>query len=440
MASNFCRTYFVHQRMAIGNRAAPCQPENSYALNWRSRVWTRPLISSRRVAVHQADDGSDSRQAHRASFCHGRVIRCAVTVTDAEATRGDTFVNPEQPGYVGFANLPNQVHRKSVKKGFEFTLMVVGESGLGKSTLVNKKIQQTVKIDASTVEIEERGVKLRLTVVDTPGFGDSLNSTDCFKPVIRYIDDQFERYLADESGLNRRHIIDNRVHCCFYFINPSGHGLKPLDVAFMKTVHHKVNIVPVLAKADTLTKQEVVNLKRRIMDQIEDYGIKIYPLPDCDSDEDDDYKEQCRQLKNAVPFAVVGANSIIEVKGRKVRGRMYPWGVVEVENPDHCDFIKLRTMLITHMQDLQEVTQDTHYENYRAAKMANGAPAAPPAAKQRTSTRPSQPENISDRERELMQKEEELRKMQEKLARMQAEMEARKPPVHPNGDVKTHDV
>ncbi|KAL4689827.1 hypothetical protein H8959_012618 [Pygathrix nigripes] len=35
------------------------------------------------------------------------------------------FINPETPGYVGFANLPNQVHRKSVKKGFEFTLMVV---------------------------------------------------------------------------------------------------------------------------------------------------------------------------------------------------------------------------------------------------------------------------------------------------------------------------
>uniref|UniRef100_A0A9J8CFH6 Septin 2 n=1 Tax=Cyprinus carpio carpio TaxID=630221 RepID=A0A9J8CFH6_CYPCA len=47
------------------------------------------------------------------------------------------LTNPETPGYVGFANLPNQVHRKSVKKGFEFTLMVVGESGLGKSTLIN---------------------------------------------------------------------------------------------------------------------------------------------------------------------------------------------------------------------------------------------------------------------------------------------------------------
>ena len=36
-----------------------------------------------------------------------------------------------------FLCFASQVHRKSVKKGFEFTLMVVGESGLGKSTLIN---------------------------------------------------------------------------------------------------------------------------------------------------------------------------------------------------------------------------------------------------------------------------------------------------------------
>ena len=44
--------------------------------------------------------------------------------------------------------------------------------------LILDRVKQTVKIDASTVEIEERGVKLRLTVVDTPGFGDAIDNTD----------------------------------------------------------------------------------------------------------------------------------------------------------------------------------------------------------------------------------------------------------------------
>ncbi|KAH9631177.1 hypothetical protein HF086_006755 [Spodoptera exigua] len=200
----------------------------------------------------------------------------------------------------------------------------------------------TVKLDASTVEIEERGVKLRLTVVDTPGYGDAIDNTDCFRSIIQYIDEQFERFLRDESGLNRRNIVDNRIHCCFYFISP----LKPLDIEFMKQLHNKVNIVPVIAKADCLTKKEVQRLKTRVMEEIEREGIKIYPLPDCDSDEDEDYKEQVRQLKAAVPFAVCGAGQQLEVRGRRVRGRLYPWGVVEVENPEHCDFIKLRTMLM----------------------------------------------------------------------------------------------
>jgi septin 2 len=170
------------------------------------------------------------------------------------------------------------VHRKFVKKGFEFTLLVVGESGLGKSTLINslfltdlypeksssQTTNKTVNIEASTVEIEERGVKLRLTIVDTPGFGDSIDSSECYKPIIKYIDDQFERFLNDESGLNRRNICDNRAHCCFYFISPFGHGMKPLDIECMKALQTKVNIIPIIAKADTLTINEVKRLKTRV--------------------------------------------------------------------------------------------------------------------------------------------------------------------------------
>ncbi|XP_044076296.1 septin-2 isoform X1 [Siniperca chuatsi] len=361
-------------------------------------------------------------------------------MSQADKMKQGQFNNPETPGYVGFANLPNQVHRKSVKKGFEFTLMVVGESGLGKSTLINslfltdlypervipgaaEKIERTVQIEASTVEIEERGVKLRLTVVDTPGYGDAINSQDCFSTIISYIDDQFERYLHDESGLNRRHIVDNRVHCCFYFISPLGHGMKPLDVQFMKAIHNKVNVVPVIAKADTLTLRERERLKRRILDEIDEHGIKIYHLPDAESDEDEDFKEQTRILKASIPFAVVGSNQQIEAKGKKVRGRLYPWGVVEVENPEHNDFLKLRIMLITHMQDLQEVTQDLHYENFRSDRLKRGGrlsshgyvlPLSP--------AKGPEPEEM-DKDMILQEKEAELRRMQEMIAKMQAQMQ-----------------
>ncbi|XP_060243023.1 septin-4 isoform X8 [Meriones unguiculatus] len=286
--------------------------------------------------------------------------------------------------YVGFATLPNQVHRKSVKKGFDFTLMVAGESGLGKSTLVNslfltdlyrdrkllgaeERIMQTVEITKHAVDIEEKGVRLRLTIVDTPGFGDAVNNTECWKPVAEYIDQQFEQYFRDESGLNRKNIQDNRVHCCLYFISPFGHGLRPLDVEFMKALHQRVNIVPILAKADTLTPPEVDRKKSKIREEIEQFGIKIYQFPDCDSDEDEDFKLQDQALKESIPFAVIGSNTVVEARGRRVRGRLYPWGIVEVENPSHCDFVKLRTMLVrTHMQDLKDVTRETHYENYRA--------------------------------------------------------------------------
>uniref|UniRef100_H3AMV8 Septin-type G domain-containing protein n=1 Tax=Latimeria chalumnae TaxID=7897 RepID=H3AMV8_LATCH len=191
-----------------------------------------------------------------------------------------------------------------------------------------------------------------------------------WKSMTEYIDQQFEQYFRDESGLNRKNIQDNRVHCLLYFISPYGHGLRPLDVEFMKAIHHKVNIVPIIAKADTLTPAEIKKMKQKIRDEIEEHDINIYQFPDCDSDEDEEFKKQDTELKDSIPFAVIGSNGTIKNKDRAIRGRLYPWGVVEVhtvENLSHCDFVKLRNMLIqTHMQDLKDVTEEVHYENYHA--------------------------------------------------------------------------
>ncbi|PIK58080.1 putative septin-7 isoform X6, partial [Apostichopus japonicus] len=288
----------------------------------------------------------------------------------------------DMEGYVGFANLPNQVYRRSVKRGFEFTLMVVGESGLGKSTLINslfltdiyssvypgpsQRIKKTVKVETSNVHLKENGVNLRLTIVDTPGFGDQVDNSNCWQPILEHIDTKFEEYLNSESRVNRCSLPDKRVHCCLYFIAPSGHGLKPLDVELMKRLHDRVNIIPLIAKADTLTPDEckefqekgkkklcLVTLRNKSMSMSSGYSEVHYV-----------------NKQERVPFAVVGSNMILEANGKRVRGRQYPWGIAEVENLEHCDFIPLRNMLIrTHMQDLKDVTNNVHYENYRCKNL-----------------------------------------------------------------------
>jgi septin 7 len=88
----------------------------------------------------------------------------------------------------------------------------------------------------------------------------------CFswQPVIDYIESKYEEYLNAESRVNRRTLTDNRVHCCLYFIAPSGHGLTPLDVEFMQRLHDKVNIIPVIAKSDTLTPDECSHFKKQV--------------------------------------------------------------------------------------------------------------------------------------------------------------------------------
>ena len=111
--------------------------------------------------------------------------------------------------------------------------------------------------------------------------------------------------------------------------------------------------------------------------------------------------------------------------GKKIRGRQYPWGVVEVENPNHCDFIKLRTMLITHMQDLQEVTHDVHYENYRSQRLAKGGGGGGGAAA--SAATPSvvvaaPRKALDDKDKQLQEKEAELKRMQEMLASMQQQI------------------
>ncbi|XP_015786913.1 septin-7 isoform X2 [Tetranychus urticae] len=323
---------------------------------------------------------------------------------------------------VGFSDLPNQIHRKTIKKGFEFTLMVVGESELGKSTLVNsmfltdiysdeypgpsKRLSKTVDVQATKVNLKEKNVNLSLTIVDTPGFGDSLDNTNSWQKISEYIEDRYEEYLNAETKLHRTHIPDNRVHCCLYFILPRV-TLRAIDIEFMKNLQDKVNIIPIIAKADTLTEEECQQMKKNVMNQIAQHKIRIYEFPDCD-DEDD--AKLLKQLKARIPFAVVGSNQVVDTpSGERKRARKYPWGTIEIDNLEHCDFIALRMMLIKYfMLDLVDTTNNVHYENYRCRKLSGVG-----------TEKSSKDNNINP----LAQMEEERKASEAKLRRLEQEMD-----------------
>ena len=117
----------------------------------------------------------------------------------------------------------------------------IGESGLGKTTLINtlfstelsppknynkrhvKQMDKLTEVEIIKAELEERQFKVKLTVIDTPGFGDYVNNRDSWLPIVEFIDDQHEAYMRQEQQPQRGEKTDLRVHACLYFIRPTGH-------------------------------------------------------------------------------------------------------------------------------------------------------------------------------------------------------------------------
>lgn len=52
-------------------------------------------------------------------------------------------------------------------------------------------------------------------------------------------------------------------------------SLRPVDIEFMLSIHEKVNVIPIISKADMLTEKEKSRVKQRINDSIKEHGIKV---------------------------------------------------------------------------------------------------------------------------------------------------------------------
>lgn len=62
-------------------------------------------------------------------------------------------------GTVGFDSLPDQLVQKSLQHGFAFNFLCVGETGIGKSTLIESLFN--MKFDFKPTTYELKNVELR---------------------------------------------------------------------------------------------------------------------------------------------------------------------------------------------------------------------------------------------------------------------------------------
>ncbi|KAI5949675.1 hypothetical protein CANMA_005482 [Candida margitis] len=327
-------------------------------------------------------------------------------------------------------------YRKDAKKAVKFTMMVVGESGTGKTTFVNSLLNKRVldhryenpslgsslkdcetktlaftsaksvalpntsmltrnEFNPNTIDeepgialtetkvevVDDDNLKLILNIIDTPGFGENLNNELCFVEIENYLKQQFDLVLAEETRIRRNpRFTDTRVHVMLYFITPTGHGLRELDIQCMKRLSKYVNIIPVIGRADSFTSNELQHFKQQIRIDIEKFNVPIFQfdnfLNEYDEEEDYDLIQECKFLSNLQPFAVITSEESFEIRDKKtgeskiIRARQYPWGLVDINDTTISDFVILKSVLLgSHLQDLKDLTHDFLYETYRTERL-----------------------------------------------------------------------
>ncbi|KAG0086426.1 hypothetical protein BGZ93_005973 [Podila epicladia] len=129
---------------------------------------------------------------------------------------------------------------------------------------------------------------------DFVGYGQSLDACQTIDRVEAFLSEQYTatRNLfspsitplstlstsANGPSLLEQLLVDSTmVHslpdACLYFIL---YDLKPVDIVFMQRIMRHVNLIPILAKADTLSVNQLWKAKARILKQLQDNKIEFY--------------------------------------------------------------------------------------------------------------------------------------------------------------------
>ncbi|KAI5170794.1 septin 7 [Nematocida sp. LUAm3] len=282
--------------------------------------------------------------------------------------------------------LPGQIVRNIEKTGIYYNLIVVGEGYSGKTSFIKSLFNlymdesqlddeffhevcdmactasplaslletpgemnydsSKITITASRGILTEGPVKIFLTIYEISNVGDSMYNRIDWCPIRNLIYNRYEEYHIEEENVTNT--MDKRIHCCLYFLNPRTVP-REIDLKIMQELGDKVNLIPVISKADILDPEEYKAIKDALFSELMSNKVKLF---------DSILIDECKKVVeiNFLPLRYSTPN------------RIYTYST-ETQPTSAGDLIVLKNILIqSHMIDLIETTEK-FYEEYRQRKL-----------------------------------------------------------------------
>lgn len=258
-----------------------------------------------------------------------------------------------------------------------------------------------------------------------------------------FLESKFEETFAEEMKVVRSPgVQDTHIHATFLVLDPARldrnvasarnvavnganghHDLhrvvgsldEDLDLQVLRTLQGKTTVIPVIAKADTITTKHMNVLKRSVWDTLKKSGLD--PLEALGLDDDDDTSDRIAEEdedeasddrsgaetpdhsvegSRESPAASPGSKRLSSHSLRRhkqetkddevpflplsiispdlyepgVVGRQFPWGFADPYNEEHCDFTRLKDSVFSEWRaELREASREQWYEGWRTSRL-----------------------------------------------------------------------
>jgi septin family protein len=303
--------------------------------------------------------------------------------------------------------------------------------------------------ESSYVETDIEGERVGVTLWDSQGLEKSIIDLQ-LRDLTAFVESKFEETFNQESRVVRTPgVKDTHIHCVLLLLDPARLDVtmrskenfstkkslldedEALDLDVIRALEGKTTVIPIIAKADTLTAAHMAHLKRLVWSNIKHAKLdplEALSLDDEDDDESPDSEAQDSEFSSSeseIPQATrspprkvtedtndedsdtVGSTfSPVRKTSRALLGpvsskrtdsctpgpeelflpfsvlspdshtspgaltRVFPWGEADPCNPVHCDYVRLRECIFGDWRsDLRVTSREKWYENWRTSRL-----------------------------------------------------------------------